>query len=436
MKKESGNPGLPGKTRPAPRRKPSLLAQSPRVALSSRSVSSSEQYSVLDLAEATRFVLMITPEQRGTFRGQLEEVLRVMQRVLDRAPQRARITSQTVFLREAGNQAECEAILSRHYGEQPPVTNIVLQPPCCGAALAIEAWAIRGDSVRFEYYGPQALAVKYDGLRWVYCGNIVPAPNIKGAYAQATSGFEQMRSLLAQSGSRFEHVVRTWLYLGGITEPESGTLRYLELNRARRDFYAGIPFGRSVDQHNGNGHSHAYPASTAIGIEGTCLVMSCMALETIRKDVHLVPLENPQQTPAYDYPGKNQAQAPRFSRATALIAGDYATTWISGTASIVNSESRHLSDAAAQTQQTLDNIERLISTENFAQHGFRKAGAGLRDLAKIRVYLKRGDDLDQCRKVCEQRLGAIPAIFLIADVCRPELLVEIEGVAFSKCSPG
>jgi enamine deaminase RidA (YjgF/YER057c/UK114 family) len=83
----------------------------------------------------------------------------------------------------------------------------------------------------------------------------------------------------------------------------------------------------------------------------------------------------------------------------------------------------------------LENIENLISAENFARHGYPGAGAALRDLAKIRVYLKDAKDLDKCRKVCEQRLGAVPAVYLVADVCRPELLVEIEGVAFSKCKP-
>jgi enamine deaminase RidA (YjgF/YER057c/UK114 family) len=378
---------------------------------------------------------MITPQRRGSFREQIEEVLLMTRRVLDEGPQRARITIQTVFLSNANDQVECEAILSAHYGTDLPVTNIVLQPPCCGAALAIEAWAIRGDSVRFENQSPHTLVVEYDGLRWIYCGGIYPSSAAQGAYAQATSGFQQMQALLARCGSRLEHVVRTWLYLGGITEPEAASCRYQELNRARKDFYRGIQFGRAPSSHNGNGHAHGYPASTGIGMSGSGFVMSCMALETNRKDVFLLPLENPQQTPAYDYPGKDRDQIPKFSRAIALLSGDYATTWISGTASIVNSESCHLGDIEAQTRQTLKNIERLISPENFSVHGFRNAGATLADLAKIRVYLKRPGDLEKCRKVCEQQLGAVPAVYLAADVCRPELLVEIEGVAFSKCKP-
>ena len=41
------------------------------------------------------------------------------------------------------------------------------------------------------------------------------------------------------------------------------------------------------------------------------------------------------------------------------------------------------------------------------------------------------EDFEACRTVCEKRLGGVPAIYAVADVCRPDLLVEIEGVAFS-----
>jgi enamine deaminase RidA (YjgF/YER057c/UK114 family) len=118
----------------------------------------------------------------------------------------------------------------------------------------------------------------------------------------------------------------------------------------------------------------------------------------------------------------------------ALVLGDYVTTWISGTASIVNSESRYPGNIEKQTEQTIDNIERLIAAENFALHNI-PASARLHDVAKIRVYIKRPEDFAPCKAVCERRFGAVPAIYAVADVCRPELLVEIEGVAFSKCAP-
>jgi enamine deaminase RidA (YjgF/YER057c/UK114 family) len=119
----------------------------------------------------------------------------------------------------------------------------------------------------------------------------------------------------------------------------------------------------------------------------------------------------------------------------AVVIGDYVTTWISGTASIVNSETVHLGDVEKQTEQTIDNIERLISRENFERHGVPGAGAELGDLAKIRVYVKRLEDYEKCRAVCERRFGALPTIYAQADVCRSNLLVEIEGVAFSRLDP-
>ncbi len=356
-----------------------------------------------------------------------------MQALLGKRHPVAVVTTQTVFLRDERDQADCERVLADHFGSKAPLTNFVIQPPCCGAALAVEAWAIGGEGIELERFGHDALAVNYNGIRWVYCRGVFSPDGTRGTYESAIHGFDQMRALLERAGSSFEHVVRTWLHLGGITEPEKNGSRYQELNRARTYFFNGIRFGRALPLRNG-AHS-VYPASTGIGIRGDGLRMSCIALETKRADVFLLPLENPCQTSAYDYDAKYSRESPKFSRGMALVAGNYVSTWISGTASIVNSESRHAGDVEAQTEQTIDNIERLIAPENFAQHDIRGAGATLRDLAKIRVYLKRPEDLVKCRSICERRFGPVPAVYVTADICRPELLVEIEGVAFSRLAP-
>jgi len=388
------------------------------------------QYSYVDLGDSARVALMIAPQGRGAFAEQVQEVLSRLAHVLEAQPQPMTITVQTVFLRDAGDQAECARMLADFYGANQPVTNFVLQPPCCAAALALEAWAIGGKSVRVEHYGPQTLAVSYDSVRWIYCAGVRPDGAVRGIYRQTMDGLERLRAGLAQAGSSFEHVVRTWFYLGGITEPEAQIQRYQELNRARTDFYRDIRFCCSLlDPSAPRG---VYPASTGIGMAGASLVIGCLALETRRDDVFLLPLENPQQTPAYAYHPKYSPQSPKFSRAVALVLGDYVTTWISGTASIVNSETCHLGDVEKQTEQTIDNIERLIAADNFTAHGVGGAGARLHDLAKIRVYLKRPEDLPRCRALCQRRFGAVPAIYAVADICRPELLVEIEGVAFSR----
>jgi enamine deaminase RidA (YjgF/YER057c/UK114 family) len=386
----------------------------------------------VDLGDSVRAALMITPRSSGTVREQLQEALAVITKALEKQPQPMVVTVQTVFLKDGRDQGECERAFAAFYGSALPVTNFVLQPPCCGAALAIEAWAIGGKDVRVEHCGPQALAVSYDSVRWVYCAGVTASASTGGVYLQTLAALGRLRAALAAAGSSFQRVVRTWFYLGGITEREADTRRYQELNRARTEFYRGLKFQCSSLRRAASGS--VYPASTGIGMSGNGLVASCMALETRRDDVFLLPLENPQQTPAYAYNPAHSPQSPKFSRAVALRLGDYLTTWVSGTASIVDSETRHLGDPEKQTEQTIENIERLISADNFSAHGLKGAGASLSDVAKIRVYLKRAEDLAKCRAVCERRFGPVPAIYAVADICRPELLVEIEGVAFSRYS--
>ena len=73
-------------------------------------------------------------------------------------------------------------------------------------------------------------------------------------------------------------------------------------------------------------------------------------------------------------PTTTARRARKFSRAMALSCGTYATIFISGTASITDSETRHVGDAAAQTDETLDNIAALISEENLCRHGLPGLG--------------------------------------------------------------
>jgi enamine deaminase RidA (YjgF/YER057c/UK114 family) len=152
-------------------------------------------------------------------------------------------------------------------------------------------------------------------------------------------------------------------------------------------------------------------------------------------DVIAVPLENPRQTAAYAYSAGYSPASPKFSRGLALCHGEDTTLFISGTASITNSETRHVGDVVAQTHETLENITALISEVNLSRHGLPGRGTTLEDLGVARVYIKRPQDCAKVRAVCEQRLGAVPASYVIADVCRPDLLVEIEGTAFSRQAP-
>jgi len=373
------------------------------------------------------------PGSRGSFREQAEELFAQVVCMIGRQPVPLTPTTMTVYLRQGRDEKSCREVISKWFGDTAPVTTFVVQPPCSGAALGVEMWTVGGPHVTVERLGPQLLAVESDGIRWVYCAGVRGEVNgAAEAYAESLSAFGQMEQQLALAGVDFDDVVRTWIYVNQITAGPQNRQRYQELNRARTDFFARHHL--CVNNRAPWAPTMVYPASTGIGTSGREMVMSCMALESNRHDVFVMPMENPQQTAAYDYRANYSPQSPKFSRAMAVVQGSFVTTLVSGTASIVNACSCHIGDIVRQTEQTIENIERLIDRDNFARHGMAGNGATLKDIAKLRVWVKRLEDYEACREVCERLLPHVPAMYLEADVCRPDLLVEIEAVAFSPFS--
>ena len=113
-----------------------------------------------------------------------------------------------------------------------------------------------------------------------------------------------------------------------------------------------------------------------------------------------------------------------FSRATLLRQSGGLALFISGTASIVGHRSLHVGDTAAQTRETLANIEALLAEANRVA---RSARFGLGGLA-CKVYVRRPADLPVIKAELAAALGAgAKAIYLQADICRQDLLVEIEA---------
>ncbi len=396
---------------------------------------SDQQHTVVELERVHRLALMITPQATGSAIDQAWEAVSTVRVILNQQSVPMTLTMQTVFVRSAEDIEPFRNLFQAYYGDRMPPTSFIVQSPCGGQALAIEAWALGGDDIEVEHHAPDVMTVAYDGLRWIHIAGVRPPEDVTGAYDQSKELFKELSKRLKSCGSGFRDVPRVWLYQGGIVENENQAgetpvERYRELNRARTDYFNERQLCGEMNVTDDG--RVVYPASTGIGMTGLGLTLSCLGLQTSRSDVRLQALENPGQTSAYDYAHRFSLKSPKFSRAMAVVIGDYVTTWISGTASILDSESVHLGDIEKQTHQTIDNIQRLISEENFGSHGIAGAGAALSDLAKVRVYVKRAEDFEKCRAVCKSRFGDLPTIYALADVCRGELLVEIEGVAFSR----
>ena len=362
----------------------------------------------------------------------MRDALRMIVCVMENEGARNSVVSQSVFVADANLIGECRQMVRDFYGEHVPATSYIPQHPCQGTLVAIEAMGVGGgpSKVEIQRHGEQAVVTRHGGVTWTHVGQVVPEIPEPTVYPRSIDAFTRMREVLAGVNVRFDQIIRTWLYMGDIVGPEGETQRYKELNRALSDYYENVRF---LAKHVPAGVTETvYPASTDIGTDIRDVIMSCLALTTKRDDVIARPLENPLQTSAFDYMACYCPKSPKFSRAMALTSGACTTYFISGTASITQSESQHIEDVEGQTNQTLDNIAALISPSNLDRHALPGRGATLEDLALARVYIKRQEDYEKTRKVCEHRLGELPIIYTVADVCRPELLVEIEGLAFSQ----
>jgi chorismate lyase/3-hydroxybenzoate synthase len=209
--------------------------------------------------------------------------------------------------------------------------------------------------------------------------------------------------------------IRFWNFVPSPGEPMGGGLdRYMVFNAGRFTGYAQW-LGAS------NEFGRLLPTASAVGVISDDLVIYCLA-----SDTRGTPVENPRQKPAYQYSRRYGPTPPSFSRATIASLNGRRCLLVGGTASIVGEDSMHEGDANAQLEETLRNLEALID----AGGSDAPAGTALDRLIDLRVYVARQEDAAAIRSVLDLRCPRADRIELtIAHVCRPELLVEIEGVA-------
>ena len=231
-------------------------------------------------------------------------------------------------------------------------------------------------------------------------------------HAATAELYRQICATLDAEG--YPYLVRVWNYVPDINRDSHGTERYRQFNRARQ--HALQAGGRPL--------TGRVPAASALGAAaGSPLVAYFLAARTAPTFV-----ENPRQLSAYHYPRRYGTHSPVFSRATVMRQSESLTLFISGTASIVGHRSLHVGDAAAQTRETLTNIEALLGEANRAASG---AHFSLGNLA-CKVYVRRPEDLPVIQAELGSALGGgARAIYLKADICRQDLLVEIEATAIS-----
>ncbi|MAA75671.1 MAG: hypothetical protein CMN28_13300 [Salinisphaeraceae bacterium] len=198
-------------------------------------------------------------------------------------------------------------------------------------------------------------------------------------------------------------LLRAWHFLPRLNAGEGDQERYRLFCSGRRE---AIDAGVLGD--------HALPAATVVGADGEQLLAQFLLCQE-----PLEAIENPRQISAYEYPRRYGPHPPAFARA-ARVRGSQLL--LSGTASIVGHETRHAGDVVAQLDESLANVEALISAAD---------GDGARSLAallSLRVYLRHADDSDAVQRRLRDWLpDSVPRVFVRADLCREDLLIELEG---------
>lgn len=213
--------------------------------------------------------------------------------------------------------------------------------------------------------------------------------------------------------------VRFWNFVPGIGEAmPAGLDRYMVFNAGRYDAYTKRYGPQSIT----TGTCRSIGTASAVGITGSDLTIHCLAM-----DRPGTPVENPRQTSAWRYSARYGPLPPCFSRATIVPLRGRLHLLIGGTASVVGEDSRHAGNLNAQLDETLMNMEALVRTASGRVGEHRSP---LECLIDLRVYVTSARDAEPVKRTLAIRCPHVRTLdVVVAQVCRRELLVEIEGVA-------
>jgi len=303
------------------------------------------------------------------------------------------------------------AFLAVRYGASRSALSVdpvpVLEVPCpvLGSGPAVEVWRSPGPVVTRRR---GAFACSENG-EVMFAAAVRPLG--EDLEADTLTLYREMLAMVADAG--YPGLIRVWNYVPDINGEQCGVERYKRFSAGRAHGYEeryGIPAERN------------FPASSAVGTGGDALVICLVAAREPGRHI-----ENPRQISAYRYPPCYGAKSPSFARGTLLPPPLGNAFFLSGTASVVGHESRHQGDLLRQLHETLRNIGTLSETVGASS---ALSTPDLAHFSYVKTYVRRPDDFPSIRDALTPSLPpGVPRIWLAADICRAELLLEIEGVA-------
>ncbi len=215
--------------------------------------------------------------------------------------------------------------------------------------------------------------------------------------------------LLEEEG--YPHLLRMWNYIQDINEDQNGLERYRLFCLGRHNAFVKL----------GSEFERTLPAASTAGTREAGMTVYFIASREPG-----TPFENPRQVSAYRYPPKYGPRSPSFSRAMVKHWGTQSHFFLAGTASIIGHETRHAGDVERQLTETLHNIRALLKYTAESEGVDFQADA-VESLFK--VYIRRAEDFPLVRQILVRELGeTTPILYLRGDICRSDLLVEVEGI--------
>jgi enamine deaminase RidA (YjgF/YER057c/UK114 family) len=238
--------------------------------------------------------------------------------------------------------------------------------------------------------------------------NFIDLPDRSSLQAASEEAYQRIFRLL--DTEQLPHLWRVWNYLAAINTETHGLERYRQFNIGRQDAFLECHRGAT-----GN-----VPAACALGLAGGPLSIAFMAGSS-----PALALENPRQVSAYNYPADYGPRSPTFSRGALASLPGQEILFISGTASIVGHQTVSPGDVAGQCRETMLNIAAVVSEAN------RLSSTGRYELADLtfRAYVRHTTDYPVIRETLAPLIGDAEIVYVQADICRHDLLLEIEAMA-------
>jgi enamine deaminase RidA (YjgF/YER057c/UK114 family) len=263
----------------------------------------------------------------------------------------------------------------------------------------VHVWAVSGTVAEALSLEGRRVGTLFEDGFCQYCRlvGLLPASTTISRPEQTQTIFQQMEAGLQSGGMAFSDVLRTWFYNDDILA------WYRDFNVVRTKFFQE----RKV-------FDGMVPASTGVAGRnaiGAALLSGLIAVKSEDESVRAFEVPSPLQSPALQYGSS-------FSRAVELELPDLRRLYISGTASIdEKGKTVFIGDPAAQVRQTMEVVQAILQS--------REMDWG--DVTRSLVYFKRAADAPLFEKYRQETgVPAFPAITVENDICRDELLFEIE----------